>query len=563
MREPGCGASIGQEDGGGERSRDPENTGHDGRRASLDPPIAPVIVNAPATGCSALPKRRRPTTPTAFASRIASRPQMPRQFRWWPARAGVCYGQPGPHCHCRRRHHGCRLAIPSRGRGLPRSPADREGRADVGLDLARRRSMPQPCRQLQPRQDSRIQRLPVPQTGATDRSGRRLAWLRQPPLRLHRARPGLVPLPAGDRGQRRLPHGDRRRRRDREAESTDLHGRRAGRRLDPPRRSCRPVRALPGDGQGGARNGCQNRARQPRDRDQAAAGRRVGTGHGTRLRHCRNRGQRGRLLRPAGGADGGNRPSDLQYPAPLPGLRTGAGAGRQKRGTSGDPRSQRLRLPAPGAAVRPDRHLRGCARRSLATGGRAALGLRKRTVQRRSRTPDALARARHGAHAGVRTGRHPAHRQRGHLPQPRRAAAARPGGRTAQLLALLRLVLRHRPGCRQREVPGAVDVARRRRNQHDRIRPPALRRVRRCRLHAGQGSPGLRQDLRHGAAGGGTAGSPRLPDQSPVRQTEGPGLRIHRDLWLGAAQVVLRRTAARNNTAFATTTYSSWCATSA
>ena len=60
----------------------------------------------------------------------------------------------------------------------------------------------------------------------------------------------------------------------------------------------------------------------------------------------------------------------------------------------------------------------------------AALGFRQRTVYRRSRTPDALAGPRHGAHADFRTGRHPAHRQRGHLPQPRtvcRCSAPWPG----------------------------------------------------------------------------------------------------------------------------------------
>ena len=133
------------------------------------------------------------------------------------------------------------------------------------------------------------------------------------------------------------------------------------------------------------------------------------------------------------------------------------------------------------------------------------------------------------------------HRQRRHLPQPRRSATARACGRTAQFLALLRLVLRHCPGRRLRQVPGSVDVAWRLRNQHDRVRSAPLRGVCRWRLHGRQGTPGLCQDLRHAASGGRTAGGPPMPDEPAVRQAQGPGLRVYRYLWLGAAQVVLAR----------------------
>ena len=69
----------------------------------------------------------------------------------------------------------------------------------------------------------------------------------------------------------------------------------------------------------------------------------------------------------------------------------------------------------------------------------------------------------------------PPRHQRRHSAHAGRRAAARPGAGVAKFLDVLRHVLRHCAGRRLRQVPGAVDGARRCRNQHDRVRPAAFR----------------------------------------------------------------------------------------
>ena len=56
----------------------------------------------------------------------------------------------------RRRDDGRKSALPSRSRGLHRHRPDRKERAHLGLDMARRRPVPEHHRQLQPRQDPRL-----------------------------------------------------------------------------------------------------------------------------------------------------------------------------------------------------------------------------------------------------------------------------------------------------------------------------------------------------------------------------------------------------------------------
>ena len=84
-------------------------------------------------------------------------------------------------------------------------------------------------------------------------------------------RPRLVPLSARNRRQRRLPHGNHRRRENWRAKPFYQYRRCTRRRLDRQRRPCRPVGPDPGHGAGSARKRRENRAQQPGDGNQFAS----------------------------------------------------------------------------------------------------------------------------------------------------------------------------------------------------------------------------------------------------------------------------------------------------
>ena len=92
-----------------------------------------------------------------------------------------------------------------------------------------------------------------------------------------------------------------------------------------------------------------------------------------------------------------------------------------------------------------------------------------------------------------------------------------PAAGLEELLDVLRHLLRHRARRRLRQVPGAVDAARRCRNQHDRIRPAPLRPVRRQDVCARQGVSGLSPDLHDAPARRGRDGRTAAQDESLVR----------------------------------------------
>ena len=109
---------------------------------------------------------------------------------------------------------------------------------------------------------------------------------------------------------------------------------------------------------GGARaNGCANRSPQPGHGHQPPPIRGVGGGHGAGAGDCRTGGQRRRGATPGRWRRWSGRCADLQHPASLLGFRAGCGVCRTRCGSARHSRPLRLRLSAPGAAIRPDRHL--------------------------------------------------------------------------------------------------------------------------------------------------------------------------------------------------------------
>ncbi len=112
---------------------------------------------------------------------------------------------------------------------------------------------------------------------------------------------------------------------------------------------------------------------------------------------------------------------------------------------------------------------------------------------------------------------------------------------TSRLLDVLRILVRHRAGRRLRQVSRPVDGPRRCRNQHDGVRSAALRQVRGQALRPRQGLPGLPAHLHDAPAGRRRTRSPAEQDEPAVRAAEVTGMRVHRDLRLGAPEVVFAR----------------------
>src|SRR5450432_396425 len=97
----------------------------------------------------------------------------------------------------RRRHDGRKPALSFGLGGLHRHGADRKKRADIRLDLACGRSMPEHHRQLQSRENPRLQQSAVPETRRADRAVRELASVRRVASRDQRARAGVAQAGSG------------------------------------------------------------------------------------------------------------------------------------------------------------------------------------------------------------------------------------------------------------------------------------------------------------------------------------------------------------------------------
>jgi dimethylglycine dehydrogenase len=117
-----------------------------------------------------------------------------------------------------------------------------------------------------------------------------------------------------------------------------------------------------------------------------------------------------------------------------------------------------------------------------------------------------------------------------------------PAAGLKNFLDVLRYLVRHRARRRLRQVSCAVDAARRRRNQHDGIRSAALRQICRCKSYVrDKVFLDYRIDLHHAPPGEEEMAGRPQQNQSPVREAPGAGLRAHRDLRLGAPQMVFTR----------------------
>ena len=254
--------------------------------------------------------------------------------------------------------------------------------------------------------------------GGLQRRGGRLAEGPAGPGRVRGQRPG-VGRPGTDLGAAPLLR----------------HRRDAGSGPHPRRRPRRPRRGGQRHGAGRPRPRRGRQPAQPGARHPAAERRQLRRRHRAGHRARRARGQRGRLLRPPGGPHGGARRAHRQRAPHLPADRAGARVRRPRPGAAGGARRLRVGLPAPGAAVGPDRHLRADRRRGgVARRRRAGLVAGEPAVRRRLRPGRPVAGPGLRADAGAGAAGDQAGDLRSHLlPARRRAAAGSVGG--AQLLA--------------------------------------------------------------------------------------------------------------------------------
>ena len=190
------------------------------------------------------------------------------------------------------------------------------------------------------------------------------------------------------------------------------------------RRPRRSGRLLQRAGQGRARHGRLHRAPQPGARHQARQ-RRVAGRDRAGDDHLRARGQRRRLLRPPGRADGRHRRAHDQHGAHLPGHRADQGVPRARRGDAGHARPLSLGLLPPGAEGRPDRHLRDPGLQGVLGAPRrlARVGLGERALRGRLRAHRPLPSS--GCWSACRSGRTPASSGSSAAPFPTRPTTTR------------------------------------------------------------------------------------------------------------------------------------------
>ena len=346
--------------------------------------------------------------------------------------------------------------------------------------------------------------------------------------------------------EHRLPHGHRRARRDQAAESLSDHGQRdspppgpattatATRRASamrwPRRRAIWARRSC-------ATIGCIDMRRR--------AERRMGSGHRARHHRRRDGGECRGLLCPRGRRHGRRRRAHHQHAASLRDHASDPGVpwnGSER--DSGDARLLHLRVFPAGAEIRADGDLRERrAHRSLG----AARGIPEWDASNELFADDldriapwlerAIERMPIFGEVGIRrviNGAIP------HTPDGAPLLGPAPG--LQEFLDVLRNLLRHRSGRRLRQVSRAVDDARRCRDQHDGIRSAALRPVRgQAATCATRCSWTIGLTFTTRLPGEEEPGGTSEQDEPAVRAAEGARLRVHRDLRLGAPEVVLAR----------------------
>ena len=276
---------------------------------------------------------------------------------------------------CRRWCHGRGPALSPGARRLVGHRPDREGRADLGLDLACGGPVPALQRLAQHDQGACLWHRALSAARKAHRPGRVLARLRRPPPRLHRRGGELAQIRL-----RRLPAGwlrvrDHRTLRDQAVSPLPRHHRRQGRLPHRDRRARGARRHHQRHGGRCPPAGRRDRAAQPRVGHQAAAQWRVAGVHRAgqhRLRAC---GERGGLLLRRGGVMDRPQRADRQYAASLRHHRAAEGVDRPRDGASGGARPLLPRLSPRGDQWRAGRPLRDRDGPCLLGWPAAALGL--------------------------------------------------------------------------------------------------------------------------------------------------------------------------------------------
>ena len=440
----------------------------------------------------------------------------------------------------RWRRHGRGAPLPSDQGRLDRCGPGREGRAHLGLDLARGGADSPLHRQPQHGQGARLCIRAVSAAGSGNRPGDRLAWLRGDPPGDQPGRSRLVPLRPGRAAlrRRRVP-SDRPQRGRPSAPAARRRGHRA-RRLHAGRRPHRPRRQHHGHGRRCARRRRRDLSPQPGPRHRSPRRRGLGRGHRAGHHRRRARGQCRRRILAADRGDGRDRGPDRQHRPPVSGDREPRCGGGPRQGAAGGPRPAGLVLLPPGAAGADHRPLRD--RRRPALGARRhRLVVRHRAAAARHRSPGAVAGARRQAHPGLRGRRHQAGRQRPHHAHAGRRLPDRSGAGPAQLLDVLRCRHRHHPGTRRGQVSGAMDGPRADRHQCARDGGEAVRVLVAGRLQRGQGGGRVPPDVPGALSRRVPRGGPAGEDDADLRQARGRRRRLRRDLRMGAGQVVRRR----------------------
>ncbi len=428
--------------------------------------------------------------------------------------------------------------------GRHRRRAARAERADLGLDLARRRFV-HPVRG-QPADDGPAQAQPRALRAARGpyRTGRGSS-----PLRLGaagRVRRARQPVPPRARNRRagRGAVRDHRSRPGTGAVSADADRGRARGGASPDRRTRGSVRGHERDGRGGYRARVLDPPSHTGARAEQAP-RLLGDRHAPRRGSSRHRRQRRGSVGASGGQAGRRRAADRVAGAPLRGDRAGRCGFRARPGVAGPARSRGLVLRQAGG--------RGAARRPVRGGGdsvgarrdprglpRAAAagtprGDRGRVAGRRA--PDPRVRARRAAHADQRPGRLHPRRPRADRTSSGRARHARDRG----LLDLRDRVRRRRRGRR-----GGLDPRRRAERRHVRARRPPLRQLRRLpSVPDPQGAGGLSARVRDPFPVRGATGRAAAEDLAAVRPAARARRRVRRTVRLGAAGVVSERPSER------------------
>ena len=382
------------------------------------------------------------------------------------------------------------------------------------------------------------------------------------PVRDQPARAGPLQAGRGRGRQHRLPDAGHQPRGDPADQPVRDHRGRAGRRLDPRRRLRGPVERLQRDGEGRPASwAARSSGTTASWASSACATGEFRVSHRAGRHHLRARRQRRRLLR-GPGQRLARRPDALrQHEAPVRGHGARPGVPGPRRRDPRHARPVRLRLLPAGAEVRPDRDLRGRAtprRRGRSQGG-PAWDVRPRAVRGRSST--ASCRTSSGSWSGCRS-------------SPTRASSGSSTARSRTRRTATRWSGRP-PACATSGSPPAPGSASPRARAAASTWPSGWSTATprsTCWAWTRAGSAPFADQAYASAkahreywdmyrldpARRGAAGGPAGEGDAAVRDAHGQGLRVHRGLRLGAAEVVLARRARGGRHASGATTCSRW-----